>query len=228
MALLLVFAGLSWAQAFAEKDYKQLILGKWRGVGRQCDSAGNCKESVVDNISFEFFQDGTLAGLENDEDHKLSYTVEGDVVTIKDSNGFEGVHRIVALSDSTFLLKNTESEEIVKMVRVVEEAEDSVTEKNSELIIGKWKAVGENCNEAGECVEIIDSQWIEFQKNGMAKMTDGGKKSSLFVYRVNGNTLTLLTNNGRKVNITILLINKKEMFWLNNKKRQKLVRYKND
>jgi len=150
------------------------------------------------------------------------------VVTIKDSNGFEGVHRIVALSDSTFLLKNTESEEIVKMVRVVEEAEDSVTEKNSELIIGKWKAVGENCNEAGECVEIIDSQWIEFQKNGMAKMTDGGKKSSLFVYRVNGNTLTLLTNNGRKVNITILLINKKEMFWLNNKKRQKLVRYKND
>jgi len=60
MALLLVFAGLSWAQAFAEKDYKQLILGKWRGVGRQCDSAGNCKESVVDNIALSFFRTGHL------------------------------------------------------------------------------------------------------------------------------------------------------------------------
>ncbi len=82
------------------------------------------------------------------------------------------------------------------------------------MIIGKWKAVGSMCNEAGDCEkEETDEFYIELLEDGSTIMQDNGQVLDGVTWAIEDNKLVLSKNRGDKLYIKIFKLTEDTMMW---------------
>ncbi len=114
LVVALAFTGLH--AAGKTDDTAQLLVGKWKVIGTECDKDGkNCTE-IKDVMIIEFTADGKFKAMGIDD--KSTYVVEGKKFIITNSSGGDkSTVNIVQLDKTTLRTQEEGKEKTEKFVR---------------------------------------------------------------------------------------------------------------
>ncbi len=94
------------------------------------------------------------------------------------------------------------------------------------VLPGKWKAIGTDCDENGKCkVTVNEDVWMQFNKDGTAEIKDRARAEKA-TWSIDGDSLELSIGTHDKIKLRIVWIKGREMLWENHAKSsmQKLER----
>ncbi len=178
---LIILTAMLSIQATAENNFKQMILGKWKATGSKCNESGDCGVIETTDFFLTFTADGKVTMQDgNNPGSSVTYRIENDVLTLsRSSTSVDNmVLKILKISETEMLWYYQSGDDIVKLTRVTDPDEkdnrtpDRATEeKYKQLIVGRWKVTGMDCNESGECrQDITGDMWIEFDGKGTVRI----------------------------------------------------------